>query len=116
LGGMSQSLLYHAFGVREGYDYVETLYQAGCIRFVLSVRPEWVVCPACGSKDVNRKGRRFRELRTVPIGLKPVFLVSEVPKCQCGQCGKRFEVSPPLRPRMSATRTGSKALSMGCGG
>ena len=113
---MSQSLLYHAFGVREGYDYVETLYQDGCIRFVLSVRPEWVVCPACGSKDVNRKGRRFRELRTVPIGLKPVFLVSEVPKCQCGQCGKRFEVSPPLRPRMSATRTGSKALSMGCGG
>lgn len=113
---MSQSLLYHGFGVREGYDYVETLYQDGCIRFVLSVRPEWVVCPACGSKDVNRKGRRFRELRTVPIGLKPVFLVTEVPKCQCGQCGKRFEVSPPLRQRMSATRTGSKALSMGCGG
>ncbi len=34
---MSQSLLYHAFGVREGYDYVETLYDDGCVRFVLSV-------------------------------------------------------------------------------
>ena len=113
---MSQSLLYHAFGVREGYDYVETLYQDGCIRFVLSVRPEWLICPTCGSKDVNRKGRRFRELRTVPIGLKPVFLVTEVPKCHCGQCGQRFEVSPPLpRPR-SATRTGSKASSMACKG
>ena len=113
---MSQSLLYHAFGVREGYDYVETLYQDGCIRFVLSVRPEWVVCPACGSQEVNRKGRRFRELRTVPIGLKPVFLVTEVPKCQCARCGKRFEVSPPLPRRMSATRTGSKALSTDCAG
>ena len=26
---MSQSLLYHAFGVREGYDYQETIYQDG---------------------------------------------------------------------------------------
>ena len=114
LGGMSQSLLYHAFGVREGYDYVKTLYEGGCIRFVLAVHPDWVVCPACGSQDVNRKGRRFRDLRTVPIGLKPVFLVTEVPKCQCGQCGKRFEVSPPLPRPMSATRTGWRTLLMAC--
>lgn len=44
---MSQSLLYHAFGVREGYDYQETRYQDGCLRFVLSVRPDWIRCPAC---------------------------------------------------------------------
>jgi transposase len=93
---MSQSLLYHAFGVREGYDYVRTLYEDGCIRFVLEVRPEALVCPDCHSQEVSRKGRRFRELRTVPIGLKPVFLVTEVPKCQCRDCGKTFEVSPPL--------------------
>ena len=37
---MSQSLLYHAFGVREGYDYVETQYQEDCVRFVLSVRSD----------------------------------------------------------------------------
>ncbi len=91
---MSQSLLYHAFGVREGYDYVETLYQDGCIRFVLSVRPDWIKCPACASQAITRKGRRFRELQTVPVGLKPVFLVTEVPKCLCAACGKPFEVSP----------------------
>jgi hypothetical protein len=96
--GMSQSLLYHAFGVREGYDYVETLYEDGCIRFVLEVRPELLVCPDCHGKEVSRKGGRFRELQTVPIGLKPVFLVTEVPKCQCRDCGKTFEVSP-LLPR-----------------
>ena len=91
---MSQSLLYHAFGVREGYDYVKTLYEDGCIRFVLEVRPELLVCPDCHRQEVSRKGRRFRELQTVPIGLKPVFLVTEVPKCQCRDCGKTFEVSP----------------------
>jgi hypothetical protein len=79
---MSQSLLYHAFGVREGYEYRETLYRDGCVRFVLAIRPDWIKCPACGSQDIARKGRRFRELQTVPIGLKPVFLVTEIPKCK----------------------------------
>ena len=107
-------MLYHAFGVREGYDYVETLYQDGCIRFVLAVRPDWIKCPDCGSKDIARKGRRFRELQTVPIGLKPVFLVTEIPKCQCAACGKRFEVSPPLPRPIPITRAGSKGSSTTC--
>ena len=111
---MSQSLLYHAFGVREGYDYIRTLYEDGCIRFVLGVRPEWFVCPDCQSTDVQRKGRRFRDLQTVPIGLKPVYLVTEVPNCECGQCGKRFEISPPLPPPMCPTRTGSKRSLATC--
>ena len=97
---MSQSLLYHAFGVREGYHYVKTLYGDGCIRFVLEPRKEWLVCPDCHGARVSRKGRRFRELQTAPIGLQPVFLVTEVPKCQCRDCGKTFEVSPPLPRRM----------------
>lgn len=103
---MSQSLLYHAFGVREGYDYVRTLYDDGCIRFVLEPRPELLVCPDCHSQEVSRKGRRFRELQTVPIGLKPVFLVTEVPKCQGRVCRKTFEVSPPLPRRMRPTPIG----------
>jgi transposase len=103
---MSQSLLYHAFGVRDGYNYVRTLYEEGCIRFVLEVRPELVVCPDCHSQDIARKGRRFRDLQTVPIGLKPVFLVTEVPKCECrkardadctGPCGR--ESAPPQATR-----------------
>lgn len=105
---MSQSLLFHAFGVREGYEYWRTEYRDGCVRFILLVKSGLLVCPQCQSREVSRKGRRFRELQTVPIGLKPVFLVTEVPQCQCRECGQRFEVSPPLPRRMSATRTGSK--------
>jgi transposase len=111
---MSQSLLYHAFGVRRGYDYIRTVYERGSIQFVLAVRPELLVCPQCGSSEVSRKGRRFRDLQTVPIGLKPVFLVTEVPKCDCGRCGHRFEVTPPLPRRMPVTRIGWKRSLATC--
>ena len=113
---MSKSLLYHAFGVRKGYDYVRTLYEDGCVRFVLVVRDEFLVCPRCKSAQVSRKGRRFRQLQTVPIGFKPVWLVTEVPQCQCAACGHRFEVSPPLPRRMPPTRTASKPSWKACGG
>jgi hypothetical protein len=79
---MSQSLLYRAFGVREGYEYWRTEYGEGCVRFFLLVDPELLVRPCCQSREVSRKGRWFRELQAVPIRLKPVFLVTEVPKCQ----------------------------------
>ena len=103
---LSQSLLFHAFGVREGYEYWRTEYQDGCVRFFLLVKPEQLVCPQCQSREVNRKGRRFRELQTVPIGLRPVYLVTEVPKCQCrdAQPNTRAEVEAcnytfPVSPR-----------------
>ncbi len=112
---MSQSLLYHAFGIRKGYDYVRTLYEDGGVRFLLVVRQELLVCPECRSDQVSRKGRRFRQLQTVPIGLKPVWLVTEVPECQCLACGRRFEVSPPLPPPMFPTRTVSKPSWRICG-
>ena len=91
---MSQSLLYHAFGVREGYEYVCTKYPHGGIEFTLAVKKELLVCPTCGSEQVVRKGKRYRHIQTVPIGFKPVALKTEVPHCECKACGKTFEVSP----------------------
>ena len=38
----------------------------------------------------------------MPIGLKEVVLVTEVPRCQCQECGKSFDVSP-LLPRPTRT-------------
>jgi transposase len=100
---MSQRLLYHAFGVREGYDYVRTEYHAGAVRFHLAVKPEQFVCPHCQSGHVIRKGGRERSLQTVPIGLKPVFLVTEVPKWEGKDCGAQFELAPLLPRRMATT-------------
>jgi len=103
---VSQSLLYHAFGVREGYDYVRTEYHQGTVEFHLAVQSRLLICPHCQGRDLIRKGRRVRRIQTVPIGLKPVFLVTEVPRCQCRQCGQVFEVSPLLPRRMSTTPNG----------
>jgi transposase len=103
---VNQSLLYHAFGVREGYDYVRTEYHHGTVEFHLAVQSRWLVCPHCAGRDVIRRGKRFRRIQTVPIGLKPVFLVTEVPRCQCRQCGQVFEVAPLLPRRMSTTPNG----------
>ena len=93
---MSQSLLYHAFGVREGYEYRRTSYEGGGVQFHVVVKDELLVCPQCGSPTVVRMGKRTRRLRTVPIGLKPTTLVVEVPRCRCNDCGKHFAVPPPL--------------------
>jgi hypothetical protein len=109
-------LLYHAFGIRKGYEYVRTVYGDGCISFVLVARQELLVCPRCHSAEVSRKGRRFRQLQTVPIGFKRVWLVTEVPLCKCLACGQSFEVAPLLPQRMFLTRIGSKPLSRVCGG
>jgi len=103
---VSQSLLYHAFGVREGYEYVRTEYHHGTVKFHLAVADRLLVCPHCQGRELIRKGKRFRRLQTVPIGLKPVWLVTEVPRCQCRGCGRGFEVAPPLPRRMSTTPRG----------
>ena len=113
---MSQSLLYHAFGVRGGYDYVRTEYHQGTVEFHLAVPSRLLVCSHCQSRDIVRKGKRFRRIQTVPIGLRPVFLVTEVPWCKCRSCGQVFEVAPPLPRLMPVTRIGWKRTSATCAG
>jgi transposase len=108
---MSQSLLYHAFGVREGYEYEKTEYVEGRVEFHLSVKETMLVCPKCGHGRAARRGSRRRRIRTVPIGLKEVVLVAEVVRCQCGKCGHGFEVAPFLPGPTRTTRTGSRTSS-----
>lgn len=93
---MSQSLLYHAFGVREGYEYRSTKYLEGRVEFLLGAKDELLVCPQCGHGPCRRQGKRMRRISTAPIGLKPVVLVTEVPACICQQCNHTFEVHPPF--------------------
>ena len=106
---MSQSLLQKAFGVSWQYRYERTEYLWGAVEFYLSLKDEALICPNCRRKDkVIRKGRRYRSLQTVPIGLKPVYLVSEVARCLCHRCELIFEVHPPLPGRRCAIRASLK--------
>ena len=109
---MNQSLLQRAFGVSGHYRCVRVDYHWGSVQFHLELKAEALVCPQCGSAHgVIRKGRRCRVLQTVPIGLKPVYLVTEVPRCQCRLCEVIFEIDPPLPGRRCITRASSKSLS-----
>ena len=100
---MSESILTEIFGIKEGYKVVQTEQEGDLLRLHLDVLDSQLVCPLCGNRAVSRKGRRHRELQTVPIGLTPVYLRAEVPKCQCRDCGHRFELSPPLPPPIAGS-------------
>ena len=111
---MNQSLLQKAFGVSRHYKCVRVDYQWGSVQFHLELKAVALICPHCGSgRAVIRKGRRCRVLQTVPIGLKPVYLVTEVARCQCRRCEVIFELAPPLPGRKCITRESSNSLSRG---
>jgi transposase len=101
---MSTSLLYHAFGVR-GYQYVRQSFGKDGIEFTIEQDRCELRCSACGSWEVQPKGRIPREFKTLPIGGKPVSLVFEVPRVECRECGCRRQVKLGFAdPRVSYTR------------
>ena len=87
-----KSLLYHAFGVR-GYRYLRTRYEGG--RVIFELEPEVAPLPPTG-ENLVRHGFRWRTLRTVSIGLKPVVLKVKVPRWRNTTSGEEFEQSPFL--------------------
>lgn len=114
---MNQSLLQKAFGVSWHYRCTRVDYHWGAVQFYLDLKAEALVCPRCGlAEAVIRKGRRCRVLQTVPIGLKAVYLVTEVARCRCRRCGIIFEIAPPLPGRRCITHASSKSLSRGGAG
>jgi transposase len=99
-----QTLLQKAFGVSGPYEYERAEYLYGAVQFYLRLKEQAIICPRCKSSgEVIRKGRRYRAVQTVPIGLKPVYLISEVARCLCRRCELTFELHPPLPGRMCAT-------------
>lgn len=87
-----KSLLYHAFGIR-GYRYRRTRYEGGQVIFELE--PEAEPLPPEG-QQLRRHGYRWRTLRSVSIGLKPVVLKVKVPRWRNTTTGEEFEQSPPF--------------------
>jgi transposase len=92
---MSTSLLYHAFGIR-GYQYTRTDYQGGQVIFTIHQDPETCRCSACGSPDVQSRGRVERRFRTLPIGGRATFLDLPIPRVECRACGVVRQVEIPF--------------------
>lgn len=83
---MSTSLLYHAFGLTD-QEYLETEYKNGAVIFHIQTKKDKLCCSECGSFHVVKKGFNERLFRTVPIGLKPVFLKARIQRLECKNCG-----------------------------
>jgi transposase len=100
---MSTSLLCHAFGIR-GYQYTRTDYQGGATIFTIHQEPENCRCSACGSPQVQSRGRVQRRFRTVPFGRRATFVVLPIPRVSCQVCGLVRQVKIPLAdPRRTYT-------------
>jgi transposase len=102
---MSTSLLYHGFGIR-GYRYVSTKHIEGGGVFTISQNPKTCRCPACGGKNIIRKGGVLRQFRGLPIGGKKVMIAFQVPRIQCRDCNIVRQTSiESADPRRSHTRS-----------
>jgi transposase len=111
---MSTSLLYHAFGIR-GYRYTRTDYQHGQTIFTIHQEPQTCRCSACGSTQVQSRGRVERRFRTVPIGRRATFVALPIPRVECQACGVVRQVKVPFAdPRRSYTNSFERyALELG---
>lgn len=102
---MSTSLVYHAFGART-YKHFRTDFRGGAVYFHLTKKPHKRRCVVCGSKYVTKEGRRQVTVRTIPIGLRPVYLVLHLHLLRCRQCGSvRQESRDVAEPRKSYTKS-----------
>ena len=111
---MSTSLLYHAFGIR-GYQYTRTDSQDGQTIFTIGQDPTTCRCSACGSPEVQSRGRVERRFRTLPIGSRPTFVHLGIPRVACRACGAVRQVEVPFAdPRRSYTKAFERyALELG---
>jgi hypothetical protein len=109
---MSQSLLYHAFGVREGYEYRSTKYVEGRVEFHLAVKDESIHCPHCQGREYRWRGRRKRRFNTLPIGSNEMVWVVEVPKFECLGCGKNLPKQGQGKPVAAQASETTKCVGL----
>ncbi len=102
---MSISLLHHAFGIR-GYQYTRTDSQNGHVIFTIHQDQKTCRCAACGSPEVQSRGRVERRFRSLPIGRRATFVELPIPRVECRACGVVRQVDIPFAdPRRTYTRS-----------
>ena len=82
---MSQSLLYHAFGIK-GVTYRSTDFIGNAIIFRSEFTDKHTECPSCGSHESIFKGQKIRFFRMPPLGRKQTLLNVKLHRLQCKKC------------------------------
>jgi transposase len=102
---MNTSLLYHVFGLREQM-VITTDYKYGKVCVKIKTKEDKLQCSGCGSWDVIKSGKKERLFRTIPIGSREVFLIADIQRLECKDCGLiRQEHLPFAEERKSYTRS-----------
>ncbi|HTY23871.1 MAG TPA: ISL3 family transposase [Desulfomonilaceae bacterium] len=90
---MSTGVLYHCFGITgRGIHHVHTRYEAGRTIFRIGQDPTTLLCSACGSRRVWKKGTLFRRFITLPIGLRVTIIEFPIQRVLCLVCGVTRQV------------------------
>ena len=102
---MSTQLLYHLFSIR-GYEFDRIDHHEDRLVFTIEQPPARYRCSECGSPAVHPRGSHNRLIQTVPIGLKPTFVLLKVARVICFQCEHTRQVKVPFAdPRRTYTHT-----------
>jgi len=83
---------------------MRTRYEKGEIIFEIEPEEEPEVP---GGEKLMKRGYRWRDVRTVGIGVKPVVLRVKVPRWLNTTTGREFEQAPPLSMRTRKSRASS---------
>lgn len=86
---MSQSVLYHAFGVK-GVTYRSTNYVGNAIIFNVETTNRYIPCCKCGQRNCIFKDQKMRFFRLPHIGRKQAQLRVNVHRLQCKACGHKW--------------------------
>jgi len=93
------------FGIR-GYEYRKVDFFEGRACFTIEQPRERLRCSECGSAAVHAQGHKDRFVQTVPIGLKPTFILLKVARVICFHCELTRQVKVPFAdPRRTYTHT-----------
>lgn len=83
---MTTSLLYHSFGLRKQI-LLKTEYKYSVITMKVKTKEDKLQCSNCKSWDVIKKGKKERLFRGIPIGSKVVYIIAEIQRLKCKDCG-----------------------------
>lgn len=83
---MSTSLLYQAFGIRGGYEFVRTEYVEGEVALSIRQKRESLRCSHCGNRHVHVKIHEHRAFRGLPIGSRRVWIHLPIARVECQKC------------------------------
>ena len=108
VSAMSQSLLYHSFGIK-GVTYRSTSFLGNAIIFNVETTNRHVQCSSCGHEESIYKGQKVRYLRMPPIGRKQAILQVTMHRRQCKSCGNIWW--PPL-PFVKGTERYTRSFAL----